>query len=131
VARERHPRRLVLANPDEPKTGDYEFGLYEKAHPHFGDKETVARIKKGLRGLRGEKVRMFLKGSHGDGEEVQRFRIQRTFNYRRYSDVFGPGSAYASAIHAVKDKYSDQQLVTYSLEFQIVDDDADDEDSEL
>lgn len=132
MARERKERRFIVANPDEPKTGDFEYSLYDKAHPTHGDPETIAYMKKGLRGLRGERLKMTFNGSHIDEDGTpHRFRIQRTFNYRNYTDVFGPGSAYASAIHAVRDKYSNETLVTYSIAFDILDEeDEEDDDGE-
>lgn len=126
--------RFILANPDEPSTGQYAFTLYEQAHPIRGDKNTIAHFKKLLAGLRGERVTLHFNGVVNDpetGERETRFRIQRTFNYRRYSDLFGAGSAYASAVHFVRDKYSDYQLVAMSMSLDIADEADEDTEEEI
>lgn len=126
--KERHAKRRVLANPDEPRAGDFQYSLYDKAHPVHGDPDTIARLKKELRGLRGEKVTVVFKGAHVDEEgTAHRFRLQRTFNYRQYGDMFGPGSAYADAVHFIRDKYSNEELVTYSFDVEVADDDDENE----
>jgi hypothetical protein len=118
MTEERHGRRRILiANPDEPRAGDYAYQLYDKAHPVFGDPEVIASMRRQLRGLRGETVVMRVKGAHIDEDgTVHRFTARRTFVMNRYSDVFGPGSAYASMVHAVREKHSDEVLVTYAIE---------------
>lgn len=115
MAKERKAR-VILVNPDEPRAGDYSYGLYDKAHPIFGEAETIAYMKQQLRGLRGEEVTMTFKGIRIDDEGTsRRFTVARTFKLRQYSDVFGPGSAYASAIHAVRERHSAETLVTHSI----------------
>lgn len=128
LAKERHPkRRVILANPDEPRAGDYSYGIYDKAHPVFGDKATVDYFRGQLRGLRGERVTMKVNGVRVDEDgESHRFVIRRTFTLNRYSDVFGPGSAYGSAIHAQREAHSDDTLVTHSLTIEPATDEDDD-----
>ena len=123
MARERHERRRILANPDEPKTGDYAFGLYDKAHPIKGKPETIKAIKRELRGYRGEWVTMYAYGMREDAEtgDEKRFKFKHTFLYRKYSDVFGPGSAYGAIVHAVRDKYSEDALTTFHLDIEFAD----------
>jgi hypothetical protein len=113
-------KRVVLTNPDEPRAGDYAFQLYDNAHPINGDPETIARMKAALRGLRGEEVTMVFKGHRVDSDtgETKRFRVTRNFTLNSYSDVFGPGSAYASAAHYVRDKYSSDELLMDSIEIE-------------
>lgn len=128
MAREKLPqRRIIIANPDEPRAGDYTYGIYEKAHPVHGDPKTQNYFRSQLRGLRGDRVSMHVKGIRidEDGNE-KRFSVKRTFTLNRYSDVFGPGSAYASAVHAIRDKHSDDTLVTTSLVIEPADDDDED-----
>lgn len=128
MAQERKNRRFILANPDEPQAGDYAYGLYEKAHPIRGDAETVSHFKKELAGLRGERVTLFFNGKRIDAEtdKEHTFRLQRTFVFRKYADVFGAGSAYASAIHFMRDAHSDDELLIMSIALEIADDDAED-----
>lgn len=122
-------KRVILANPEEPRAGDYSYGLYDKAHPIYGDPETVKRIRGELRGLRGETVTMTFTGAHiDDSGKARKFRVQRTFQLNSYSDVMGPGSAYASAVKYIRDKHSEETLVTYGITVETAD--ASDEDSE-
>lgn len=123
-------KRRIVANPDEPRTGDHQYQMYDKLHPMHGDPQEIARVKRQLAGLRGEWVKLTFKGARivdGDeGTEEKRFKLVRTFAYRSYRDVFGPGSAYASIIHFIRNKYSRDTLVTYELDIEI----AEDEDSD-
>lgn len=124
------PRRFALVNPDEPRSGDFAYGLYEKAHPIRGDAETIAYYKKALKGLRGRRVKLTFNGKRVDPEsgKERNFRVQRTFQFRKYSDVFGSGSAYASAIHVIRDAHSDEELAVLSISIEEADDSDDDED---
>ncbi len=116
LAKEREAKRIILANPDEPRAGDYSYGLYDKAHPVFGEAETIAYMKKQLRGLKGERITVEFKGVRIDDDgESKRFTVKRTGTYRQYSSMFGPGSLYASAMHAVRERHSDETLVTHSI----------------
>lgn len=110
-------KRVILANEDEPKTGDYMYGLYDRTHPVFGQKDEIARMRRELRGLGGSRVTLTLNGSRIDEEtgEEKRIRIRRTFTMNTYRDIFGPGSAYASAIHSVREKHSGDVIITHSL----------------
>lgn len=126
-------KRLILVNPDEPRAGDYAYSLYDKAHPYTGDPETIAHFKKELAGLRGERVRLVFNGMRKDADgNEHRFRLTRTFNFRNYKDVFGPGSAYARALHAQRDKHSDDQFVTFSVALEVleIDNEPEDEDED-
>lgn len=130
MAIERFSKRNILANPDEPATGDYSYGLYDKTHPSFGDVDMIAYMKRQLRGLRGQRVTMVFQGAHIDEfNKIRKFNVKRTFTINRYSDVFGPGSAYASAIHAVRELHSHETLVTYSLTVEPADPEAEDYDA--
>lgn len=119
MAKERK-KRVILANPDEPRAGDFAFQFYDKAHPTHGDRETVNRLRRELRGLAGEHVTMTFNGKRTDPDtgDRHRFRIRRTFKLENYRSVFGPGSAFASAIHYIRDEHSDEELVidTFSIE---------------
>lgn len=122
VPRELHERRRIIANIDEPETGDFDFGVYDKAHPIFGERETIARIKKEIRGLRGEWVRMTARGIRVDenGDE-HRYKFTAVTLYRRYDDLFGPGSAYADIIHSVVSRYSEDEISTLDIDLEIID----------
>lgn len=91
----------------------------------------MSRLKKSLSGLRGERVRLVFNGFRQDEEgNKTRFRATRTFNYRKYGDVFGPGSAYASALHWQRDKHSSDQFVTVSIGLEVIEIDDDEPDDE-
>lgn len=113
-------RRRIIANPDEPRAGDHGYQLYNKAHPISGNQDTISDMKKQLRGLRGKTVRVTINGAHIDPDTLQprRFTASRVIDYNMYSDMFGPGSAYASALHDVKERYSNDVLVTYSIDIE-------------
>lgn len=115
-------RRRIVVNPDEPKAGDFAYTLYNKVHPHHGDKEIVAGLKKQLKGLRGERVKVTIRGvrEDDDGDE-HTFRLQRHVNYRKFWDVFRPGSAYAEAMHAYRDRHSEDMLAVTSVDIEVVD----------
>jgi hypothetical protein len=127
MPRERKERVFINPNPDEDSgAGDYQYGFYDKAHPVFGLSEIVKEIKSSLRGLRGEWIRMYVHASAKpadatDEEEARQFRLQRTFLYRNYTDVFGPGSAFASVVHWFRENHSDEVLAVHELEFEMVD----------
>jgi hypothetical protein len=126
---EERKKRVVIVNEDEPKAGNYAYKFYDNTHPIRGDAEEIARMRKSLRGLRGEEVTMVFKGQHIDSKNnKKRFTVRRTFTLNSYSDAFGPGSAYASAIHYIRDKHSDDQLNV--MNFSIEEADSGDEDSE-
>ncbi len=129
MAKERR-KRVVLANPDEPRAGDYAYGLYDKSHPVHGDPATIKRLRDSLKGLRGEEVTMTFRGKRLDPDTgaAKRFRIKRTFTLNSYRDVFGPGSAYASAVHFIRDAHSGDELVVD--DFVIEESEYGDEDSE-
>ncbi len=124
MPRELQERRRILANVDEPGTGDYDFGFYNKAHPIFGEPETIARIKKELRGLRGEFVTVIASGlREDDNGDEHRYKFKRTILYSRYDDLFGPGSAYADIVHSIVEKYSDNALTTLHLDVELTPED--------
>lgn len=122
-------RRVVLANPEEPKAGDFAYGFYDRTHPVDGDPEEIARMKRAIRGLLGETVTMRFGGEHIDDDGMsKKFTITRRFKLTNYDSVFGPGSAYASAIHTIRDKYSSDELVITKFTIDVAS--GDDEDSE-
>lgn len=134
MAKERKARRHVIANPDEPRAGQYDFSYYKSTHPVTGNRETIKNVKKELRGLRGHRVTMWVNGWHtstDDPENPVHFRLKRVFNFRKYDDAFGPGSAYHSAIKYIRDQYSDDQLGTTSITFEVADDDEEDSEEGL
>lgn len=109
-------RRKIVINPDDPRSGEHAYTLYNLAHPITGDRATISRLKDDLRGLRGERVVMTFRGSRIDEEGNEHFfNVKRSFKMNKYADVFGPGSAYASAIHAVRERHSSDTLVIYSI----------------
>ncbi len=128
--------KLILVNPDEPRAGDFSYQLYDKLHPIHGNREEIARVKKEFAGLRGERVRLILNGQYIDKDtlEVRRFRLTRTFNYRKFWDAFGPGSAYARAMHAYRNKHSGDgsgdEYTTLSIALEVVDIDEEESDGE-
>lgn len=131
MAKEREAKRLILANLDEPRAGQYEFSLYKQAHPVSGKPDVIARMKKELAGLRGHRVVMHFNGAHVDAEkETKHFRLKRVFNYRNYNDLFGAGGAYGSAIRYIRDAYSDETLITYSISIEIADEDDEDDEED-
>ena len=117
MASERQGKRELIVNPDEPRTGDFAFDFYDASHPVFGRPGVVSRLKGELRGLRGEDLKVTVRGRRVDADTGQerRFQVIRTVHYRNYNDLFGPGSVYGSAIKAVRDRHSDEQLITDSI----------------
>lgn len=114
-------KRTIIANPDEPNTGDFAYGLYDKAHPVFGDQQTIDYFRGQLKGLRGKEIKTTFRGMRRDEDGTERrFNVTRTFKAKSYNDFFGPGSAYASAMHQVREKYSDEELIILSFEIEEV-----------
>lgn len=122
MAKERNKRRLIV-NPNEKKAGDFAYGLYNKVHPFHGDQDLVKQLKRQLKGLRGHRVKITIRGQREDDEtgDAHRFSISRHVNYRKFWDVFGPGSAYASALHAYRDKHSEDALSVTHIDIEEVD----------
>jgi len=110
-------KRVVIANEDEPKTGDYAYNFYDNTHPLNGQPEEIARMRRALRGLKGEEVTLTFKGLWKDAETGREhaFKVRRTFQLNTYRDAFGPVSAYASAIRYVRDKHSDDVIAIQSI----------------
>ena len=116
MAQERHNKRTIIANSSEPKTGDFAFTYYEKVHPVTGNKADIDAVRNELRGLRGHEVLMTIHGARiSDSGETRRFTSRRTFTLNRYTDLFGSGSAYTSAIRGAIERNSDDTLVTYNI----------------
>jgi len=117
-------KRVVLANPDEPNAGEFAYTLYDRAHPLYGERDEIARIKKQLSGLRGEYVTVHLKGKRIDEDgETHYFDLQRSFTYANYRSLFGPGSAYSDIIHFVRDNHSSDEISIKSLTVEVNDED--------
>jgi hypothetical protein len=116
-------KRHIVVNPDEPRAGDFAFTLYDASHPIHGRPDVVSRLKSELRGLRGEEVTVRIRGARidPDTQEERRFTVRRSFTMNRYSDVFGPGSAYHDAIRAIRDRHSNDELVVYSFDIETED----------
>lgn len=118
MAKEREPfRRILIANPREPRAGEDSYTLYDQTHPKNGtDARKIQEFRSELRGLRGQNVTVIVNGSRQteDGEH-HRFRSQRTVRYNEYSDIFGPASAYYSAMKAVRNRHSPDKFLTYSI----------------
>jgi hypothetical protein len=110
--------RHILANPEQPRAGDFAFPFYDKTRPILGLQSYIDRLKKELRGLSGERITATFNGGRKNVEtgEHRRWTAHRTFVYNRYSDMFGPGSAYLSAIRAVRQRYSDWEIIIYSID---------------
>jgi hypothetical protein len=123
------PKRVVIVNEDEPRTGDYAYNFYDNTHPVNGDAAEIARMRRALRGLRDKDVTLTFRGNWQDDNGVEHnFRVRRTFQLHTYRDAFGPGSAYASAIRYVRDKHSDNVINIVS--FVIEESEPGDQDSE-
>lgn len=113
--------RKILANTDEPTTGDYAYQFYNHTHPINGNEATIAYARGQLRGLGGKDVTLKIRGMRIDDDGTERrFTATRTFQLKSYSDVFGPGSAFGSVLHAVRERHSDEELVIFSLTFETV-----------
>lgn len=112
-------RRIIL-NPDEPNAGDHAFSLYNKAHPITGQDDVKEYLRGQLRGLRGKTVAVTVTGERQDedGNVVGRFRARRVLTVHNYNDIFGPGSAFHSAIKAQRNAHSNDALIVKSLDIQ-------------
>lgn len=128
AGKRRHQKRIIKTNPDEPRAGEFAYSFYDAAHPLYGDEAEIKRIKKALAGLRGERVTVRIQGKRVDADgETHYFTRQRTVNYRNYRDIFGPGSAFASGMHAEREAHSGDELSVTSIEFDTdYEDDEDD-----
>lgn len=114
-------KRRILANPDEPNAGDFAFGLYDKAHPVFGDPWTIGYMRGQLQGLGGKHVKVVLRGRRkSEDGEYHRWTVTRSLTLRNYNDVFGPGSVMASGLHQIRDKYSEDILILDSFDIEEV-----------
>lgn len=111
-------KRRITANPDEPSTGDFAYGISNAAHPVTGRSSTLNYLDKQLDPFYGREVRVRIAFGRIDpdsGDVLGRVNATRTFELNEYSDMFGPGSAYADALHAVKSRHSPDELVVYSF----------------
>lgn len=73
---------------------------------------------------------MTVKGWHKEkaGSPKKAFTVRRRFVMRHYEDAFGPGSAYASAIHSIRERYSDHKIVVTRIIFNLASEGAGDSD---
>jgi len=109
-------KRVIIANPDEPKTGDFGFQFYHDARPIDGDDDTKRRAAKALRGLRGKEITVTVRGQRiSESGKKREWVSRRTVEFNTYSDVFGSGGAYHSALKGQMKKNSSWSLVTMSI----------------
>lgn len=110
-------RRRIVVNPDEPRTGDFAYQFYDKAHPHFGDQSTINRVRRELRGLRGKRVTVVVHAGYGEeGEPEKRRTFRRTITLKKYGDIFGPGGAYGEMMHELRNEHSEAGLYAYAID---------------
>src|SRR5262245_52130754 len=123
-----HKRKLMAddevripANPDEPTAGDFAFAFSEKIHPVNGDPYLVNFFKRQLRGMFGQRVRLKIKAGriNQDTRRERKFNLTSTFEMNRYTDLFGPNSAWNRALHAAADRCSDEELVVYDFDIEV------------
>lgn len=120
MAKERKPiGRRILANPDEPRAGDNVFDFYNKAHPVFGEPETISYLRGQLRGLRGKTITLKISGirQNEDGDE-RRFVSTKKLTVNNYSDIFGTGGAFIESARGAVERDSEDKLVvqTFTIE---------------
>lgn len=122
MASEREARRVIKTNPSEGSTGDFTYGFYDRSHPITGDSREIQRVKQELIGLRGERIVVHVRGKRIDADtgRERRFDVKRELTYNRYTDLFGPGSVYADAIKAVRERYSEDELVTDDITIEVL-----------
>jgi hypothetical protein len=85
-------KRRIIANPDDPATGEYTFGYYRQTRPRVGEADDIARARKELRGLSGKTVRITVHGQRynaNDPNDVRPTKNVARAVIHRYGDVFG------------------------------------------
>lgn len=124
----RRHRHVFKANPDEVAAGDFAYQLYDNAHPLHGDPDTIALWDERLREFYGSWVRVTLNGYRTDPATGGRHRIfiRRLVLAEGYSSVFGPGGVYGKMCKVVRNRGSEDELVTTSLTVELAEDGDDD-----
>lgn len=111
-------KKRILANPDEPRAGQFAYELYNQAHPVHGSAGEINYWRQQLRGMTGRTVEVTVRGAiiDPDSGEKRRFTASHTIELNSYSDLFGAGGAYGEILHPIRDENSDDELVVFSVE---------------
>ena len=121
-------KRRLIVNPDEPRTGDNGFTVYDDAHTIHGRAEVRDRFRKELKGLRGETITVTVRGIRQDQSGKERnWSARRTIELNRYDDIFGANGVLISALKSQMKRDSDAKLVVQSL---TIEDETGEEDEE-
>lgn len=109
-------KRIILANPDEPRTGQNGFDLYDQIRPGFTrDAETMRYFQKQLRGLRGHTVTMNVDGERKTGKSRTRnWHASRRFVFDEWDDLL---DAYLSTLKEQLKANSKLKLITTRITF--------------
>lgn len=89
-------KRRIIANPDDPATGEYSFNFYSYTRPRVGSQRDIDRVRSQLRGLSGKEIRVTAIGQRFDADNPRNVRTTRnstTLTMHRYGDLFGPDGA--------------------------------------
>lgn len=121
-------KRTLIVNPDEPRTGDNGFTVYEDAHPLNGKAYLRDRFHRELRGLRGKTITITVRGERQDQSgKSKNWSARRTIELNQYGDVFGANGVLISALKSQMKKDSNSKLVVTSL---TIEEDTGEEDEE-
>lgn len=107
------------------ETGDGVYVLYEAAHPLRGNPDVRSEWDARLRDYYGHRVRISLNGYYVDpdsGEPSGRVYFVSVEDISRYSDFFGPDSAYMRLAKRVRNSSSESELIVTSLSVELADD---------
>lgn len=121
-------KRTLIVNPDEPRTGDNGFTVYDDAHPVFGNPEVRDRFRAQLKGLRGQTLTVKVHGVRQDASgKERRWSATRTVELNSYGDIFGANGALLSALKSQMKKDSNSKLVVTNI---TIEEDTGEEDEE-
>lgn len=107
-------KREILANPEQPRTGQNGFDLYDQIRPGFTrDAETMKYFRQQLKGLRGQSVTLTVEGERQRGSGAKRgWRASRRFVFDEFDDFL---DAYLSTLKEQLRSNSKLKLVTTRL----------------
>jgi len=109
-------KRRIIVNPDEPRTGDSGFTVYDDAHPLHGRDVIRDRFRRELKGLRGKEITVTVRGIRQDQSGKERnWSARRTIELNQYSDIFGASGVLLSALKSQMKRDSDAKLVVQQI----------------
>lgn len=109
-------KRTLIINPEDPRTGDNAFTVYDDAHPLSGKDYLRDRFRRSLKGLRGEEITVTVRGERQTSAGKSRnWSARRTVVLNQYGDIFGASGVLLSALKSQMKRNSDDKITVQAI----------------